>query len=85
MTELKNCEEIPDLCKETFLPWKKAAVMLYVLAGVLLSGAGTAIGWAMSTNTSITRLTEKSVIMEQRQDRLDKDINAKLDILINRK
>lgn len=85
MTEPTTKEEIPNLCKETFLPWKKAMVVIYVIAGLVLSGAGTAIAWAMTTNTTLTRLTEKSITIDQRQDRLDKQINDKLDILISRK
>jgi low affinity Fe/Cu permease len=53
-------------------------VIVWVLAGVFLSACGTAVGWAMSTNTSITEL-------KGTQNVLQDQINAKLDILLKKK
>jgi hypothetical protein len=85
MTEPSTKDEIPNLCKETFLPWKKAMVILYVLAGVAISAASAGISWAMITNTELSKVTEKVIVINQRLDKLDRDINTKLDTLIARK
>jgi len=71
-------EEIPELCKRTFVSTKTGLIVIWTLAGLLLSCAGTAIGWAMSTNTAITELKSS-------QEYLTTQINAKLDLLLKRK
>ena len=78
-------EEIPDLCKKTFLTLDKALVCLWLASGLVIAGIGGAVTWAFATNSSIMTLKEKAVANEQRIDRLDAEINKKLDILVNRK
>jgi len=78
-------EEIPDLCKKTFLTLDKALVCLWLASGLIIAGIGGAVTWAFTTNSSIVTLKEKAVANEQRIDRLDAEINKKLDILVARK
>jgi hypothetical protein len=69
-------DEIPsDICKSTFLSISKGIMVLWVLAGLALSGAGTAIGWAMSADRQLVEL-------KTNQDQLQTQINEKLDFLI---
>jgi hypothetical protein len=71
-------DEIPALCKETFLTVGRGMVIVWILAGVFLSCCGTAIGWAMSTNTAITELKGNQIYLTDQ-------INAKLDKLLKQK
>lgn len=86
MTTHKEPEEkeIPELCKQTFISSKTGLGILWVLAGVLISMSGTAVGWAMATSNDVTKLKSEQSYLESKQDKLDADINKKLDILINR-
>lgn len=83
--EPSSDEEIPELCKKTFLSLDKALVALWLACGLVVAGIGGAVTWAFATNSSIVSMKEKQANDESRIDMLDKQINAKLDILINRK
>lgn len=85
MTEPTTKEEIPTLCMEVFMPWKKFMVIVYIAAAAFLGACSTAVTWAMTANSSISKLIEKTATIEQRQDREISEVNKKLDILINRK
>jgi hypothetical protein len=76
--EPSNKDEIPELCKQTFVSTKAGLTIIWVLAGVLLSCAGTAIGWAMTTNTAITEIKGTQSVLQS-------EINSKLDFLIKQK
>ena len=71
-------DEIPELCKQTFVSTKAGLTVIWILAGLLMSCAGTAVGWAMTTNTAITEL--KGI-----QSTLQDQINGKLDLLLKQK
>jgi hypothetical protein len=78
MTIKHEHDEIPsDICKSTFLSISKGIMVLWVLAGLALSGAGTAIGWAMSADRSIVEL-------KTNYDQMQTQINQKLDILLRK-
>ena len=83
--EPSNKDEIPALCKESFISKNNGIAIIWVLAGLLISAAGTAVGWALTTNTSITVLQSNSKVIMEKQEKLDTDINRKLDILIKNK
>lgn len=74
-------EQIPDLCKKTFLTLDKALVALWLACGLVITGIGGAVTWAFATNASIITLKEKNIANEQ----LNESIMSKLDILIARK
>jgi hypothetical protein len=76
--EPSNKDEIPELCKQTFVSTKAGLTIIWVLAGVMLSCAGTAIGWAMTTNTAITEIKGTQSVLQT-------EINSKLDFLIKQK
>lgn len=78
-------DEIPNLCKETFVSKALGLGVIWVLAGLLISMAGTAVGWALTTNTEITKSRSDISYMQVKQTQLDNDINRKLDILIGKK
>lgn len=78
-------DEIPNLCKETFVSKSAGLGLIWALAGVLLSMAGTAVGWALTTSTEITKSRSDITYMQVKQTQLDNDINRKLDILISNK
>lgn len=86
MSEINEEEKtIHALCKETFISKSSGLGLVWVLAGVLLSMAGTAVGWALTTSTDITKSKSDISYMQVKQGQLDNDINRKLDILINSK
>jgi hypothetical protein len=85
MTESSTTDEIPPLCKATFLTINRAIVVLYVACGIVLGGVGTAVTYAITTSTGLATLKEKTVENESRINRLETDINKKLDILIKGK
>jgi predicted RecA/RadA family phage recombinase len=73
--EPSSKEEVPELCKQTFVSMRSGLVVLWTVAVVLLGCAGTAVGWAMQISTSIA---ETKVVQSSLQDQ----INSKLDFLI---
>ena len=85
MAEPSTTEEIPPLCKATFLTINKAIVILYIACGIVLGGVGTAVTYAISTSTLVATLKEKTTENESRINRLETDINKKLDIIINKR
>ena len=85
MAEPSTTEEIPPLCKATFLTINKAIVILYIACGIVLGGVGTAVTYAISASTLAATLKEKTAENESRIDRLETDINKKLDIIINKR
>lgn len=79
MTKKPECgEEIPELCKATFLSVGKSLAILWIVAGILISMSVSAVAFAMSTNQSITELKSAQTV-------LNEQINSKLDYLIKRK
>jgi hypothetical protein len=85
MAEPSTTEEIPPLCKATFLTINRAIVILYIACGIVLGGVGTAVTYAISTSTLVATLKEKTTENESRINRLETDINKKLDIIINKR
>jgi hypothetical protein len=71
-------DEIPPLCKETFISTKSGLAILWVLAGILIAMSSTAVVYAFTTDKAIIEV--KSV-----QNALQDQINAKLDFLIKQK
>jgi hypothetical protein len=85
MTKPSTTDEIPQLCKATFLTINRAIVILYVACGIVLGGVGTAVTYAISASTLVATLKEKTAENESRINKLETDINKKLDILIKGK
>jgi len=79
-------KDIPDLCQKTFLSIARAEKMIWVfLIAVIIPAAGVSIGWAFALSNGQAKQDEKISVIENRQDRLDAEINRKLDVLIGRK
>jgi hypothetical protein len=86
MSEMNEEEKtIHALCKETFVSKSAGLGIIWVLAGILLSMAGTAVGFALTTSTEMTKSRSDISYIQSKQDKLDRDINRKLDILIDKK
>jgi hypothetical protein len=77
--------ELPELCKESFLTKDRAQHLIFVLIGILIAYGGTAVAWALQTNTQITKLQSEQVIQANHIQYLSEQINNKLDILIGDK
>lgn len=70
----KHCDidVVPDLCKETFISTKTSLAALWVLAGIILSGTGIAIGWSRTIDKDITEIkVNQNQLQEQVIDKLD--------------
>ena len=76
--EPNSKEEIPELCKQSFLTIGKALAILWILAGLLISMSVTGVTYAFATEKSLTE-------MKSAQNMLQEQINNKLDILIKQK
>ena len=77
-------EEVPQLCKQTFLSMETGIKVLWIVGALLLSCAGTAVAWAFTTNSAVVSMKEKQMSDEEKITQLDNEINKKLDVLINR-
>ena len=77
-------KEIPSLCMQTFVTRAKALGVAWILAGVLFSLAGTAIGWALSANTSIANNTTEVANLKSNEVVALMSIERKMDILLNK-
>jgi hypothetical protein len=82
MTEPSTTEEIPPLCKATFLTISRALTVLYIAAGIVLAGLSTAVTYAITNSTSLATVKEKTTDNECKLNKIDADINRKLDYLI---
>jgi hypothetical protein len=80
----KTDEEIKEVCQKTFVTMDRALFALWLACGLVLTGAGTVISYGFATSNSITQLKDSQTSDQGRLDRLDKDINSKLDELIKR-
>jgi hypothetical protein len=77
--------EIPELCEKTFLTSASAGKYVWIfLIAIILPAAGVSIGWAFALGNTQAKQAEKISVIENRQDKLDVEINRKLDVLINR-
>lgn len=83
-TKIESNEDIPDLCKSMFLSNSKFLGMVWVMAGLLMTGSGSCIAWAMTTNSSIVELKQAQMAQESQLKQLQSEINDKLNILIKR-
>jgi hypothetical protein len=82
--EPSTTEEIPPLCKATFVSISKGLAILYVAAGIAVAGATTAVGYAITQSTIVATIKEQTEQNKTKIDKLDAEINQKLDILIKR-
>jgi hypothetical protein len=85
MTEPSTTEEIAPLCKATFVSISKGLAILYIAAGIACAGAATAVTYAIAQSTTVATIQEQTATNSTRLDKLDAEINKKLDILIQRK
>jgi hypothetical protein len=78
-------DKIPELCEKTFVTNARAGRAVWVaLIAIIIPAAGVSIGWAFALGNTQAQQAEKISVIEGRQDKLDADINRKLDVLINR-
>ena len=77
-------DDIPDLCKATFLTQDKFLSMVWIIAVLILTGGGGCIAWAMATTNSITELKQTQIEEKGKVEYLQNEVNKKLDILIKR-
>jgi hypothetical protein len=82
--EPSTTDEIAPLCKETFIGKGLGLTVIWVLAGLLISMAGTAVGWALTTTTDIVQTKSDVQYIQEKQTRLESDIVKKLDIIIGK-
>ena len=85
MAEPSTTEEIPPLCRATFVSISKGLMILYIAAGVAFAGATTAVTYAITQSTTLATLAEQTAENKCKIDKLETEINKKLDILINKK
>jgi hypothetical protein len=84
-SRISDNDEIPDLCKKTFVSIDSAVKILWVVAIVLVLPASIAgIGWSIAIGKEQLRQDTRLVEIEGRQNALNTQINEKLDILIKR-
>ena len=76
MTEPHVKDEIPELCKQTFVSTRTGLCVIWTAILLMLSGLGVAVGWALTTTQAITKI-------ESTQSILQDQINKKLDILLS--
>ena len=78
-------ENIPSLCKKTFLSIARAEKMLYIaIFAVVLPAVGAGITWAFTMGNGQTRQDDKIMVLEEKKHELETKINGKLDELIKR-
>lgn len=78
-------EEIPDLCKSLFLTKEKFLSIVWIVAGLILTGSFGCIAWAMTTTNSITELKSNQVHQDSKIEALNNEIIRRLDIIIKQK
>lgn len=84
-SRISDSEDIPDLCKKTFINIADAVKILWVVAIVFVLPASIAgIGWSIVIGKEQIRQDTKILELESRQNALNTQINEKLDILIKR-
>jgi len=84
--EIVSDEDIPDLCKKTFVSITNAVKTLWVVAIVIvLPSAGAGIGWSIVIGKEQVHQNDKIAVAESKLEKLENEINRKLDILIERK
>jgi hypothetical protein len=74
-----------DICQATFLTLSRAIVIMYIAGGIAISGIGIAVSYALTTTSDISTLKEQSAQNACRIDKLETQINQKLDIIIRQK
>lgn len=67
-------KEIPELCKQTFVSTRQGLTILWVIAGLVISGVTVAVGWSMSMERDVTEI---KVVQRQLQEQ----VNDKLDFI----
>lgn len=74
MDETKEPEDkvIPEVCKQTFISTRAGLAVLWVVAGLAISGTGIAISWSRTIENDVTeiKVTQKQ-LQEQVIDKLD--------------
>lgn len=82
MTDEKTGDEQPirPICAAMFL--SKASLWAIIPIAIVIIGA--AITWALSTGADVSVLKSSAAEMTNRVDRLDVQINKKLDMLLER-
>jgi cell division protein FtsL len=77
--------DIPALCRKTFLSIDAMVKSLWIVAIVIvIPSSVTGLTWAINTNKAVESMQAKIITDEIRLDKLDREINQKLDILIQR-
>lgn len=76
-------DEIPPLCRATFLSIDRAIVVAWIVAGLVITAVASSVTWAWSVDHDITIGKEQTAVLKSKMDIVEEQINKKLDVLIN--
>jgi len=82
---ISDDDDIPVLCKKTFVSISNAVKSLWIVAIVIILPASIAgIGWSIAIGKEQIRQDDKVSALECRINYLEANVDKKLDILIKR-
>lgn len=77
-------DKVLDICEEKFISRKSVWNSFWIVIPIVLVLMGSAVAWAITQTSDVSSLKSTTAEMSHRLDKLDSEINKKLDILIER-